>query len=117
MKSSQILVHAMSGGTGAQRTRDNVISINFERKLEIYLIATLAYNCGKMSESAKNEIESFIGNLNIKNENMTLNFSEETQKEIDDFKKLYDYDHWMFPQEALEFGIVDKILTSEKDMI
>ena len=117
MKSSQILVHAMSGGTGAQRTRDNVISINFETKLEIYLIATLAYNCGKMSESAKNEIESFIGNLNIKNENMTLNFSEETQKEIDDFKKLYDYDHWMFPQEALEFGIVDKILTSEKDMI
>lgn len=116
MKSSQILVHAMSGGTGQNRTRDNVISINFERKLEAYLIAMLAGNCGKLSKEAQKEVEDVIGKLNIKDENMTLNFSKKTQKEIDAFKKEYDYDHWMFPAEALEFGIVDKVLTSEEEL-
>jgi ATP-dependent Clp protease protease subunit len=116
LKSSQILVHAMSGGTGSQRTRDGVISMNFERKLEAYLIAMLANNCGKLSDKAKAEIEKALATTNIKNENMTLDFTQKTQKEIDEFKKSYDYDHWMFAQEALEFGIVDQVLTSEKEL-
>ena len=116
LKSSQVLVHAMSGGTGSLRTRDGVISMNFERKLEAYLIAMLANNCGKLSDKAKAEIEKALATTNIKNENMTLDFTQKTQKEIDEFKKSYDYDHWMFAQEALEFGIVDQVLTSEKEL-
>lgn len=117
MKSSQILVHAMSGGTGQGRTRDNIISMNFEKKLEAYLIAQLASNCGKLSDDAKAEVENVIGTLNIKDPNMVIKFTGKTQKEIDKFKESYDYDHWMFAQEALEFGIVDKIITKESDLI
>ena len=116
MKSSQILVHAMSGGTGQGRTRDNIISMNFEKKLEYYLIAMLASNCGKLSTEAKEEIEKVIGTLDIKNPDMTVKLSAKTKKEVDRFKETYDYDDWMFPQEALEFGIIDKILTSEKEL-
>lgn len=116
MKSSQILVHAMSGGKGQGRTRDNIISMNFEKKLEAYLIAQLAANCGKLSDSAKEEVESVVGKLDIKNPNMVIKFTAKTQKEIDKFRTAYDYDHWMFAQEALEFGIVDKILTKESDL-
>ena len=116
LKSSQILVHPMSGGTGRARTRDNVISINFEKKLENYLIASLAHDCKKLSDTAKTEVETVLGTLNIKDPNMVVKFSKQTMKELDAFKKEYDYDHWMFPQEALNFGVVDKIITSEKEM-
>lgn len=117
MKSSQILVHAMSGGTGAGRTRDNIISMNFEKKLEYYLIAMLAYNCGKLSEEARNEVEKTIGTLNIKNPDMIIKLSAKTRQEIEKFRSEYDYDHWMFAEEAVNFGIVDKILTSEKELM
>ena len=116
MKSSQILVHPMSGGTGQNRTRDGIISMNYEKKLEQYLIANIAYNCGHLSKEAHDEIEKAIGKLSIKDKNMVIKYSKNTQKELDAFNEVYDYDHWMMADEALEFGIVDKILTSEKEL-
>jgi ATP-dependent Clp protease protease subunit len=116
LKSSQILVHPMSGGTGSARTRDNIISMNYERKLENYLIANIAYNCGRISKDTKEEIEAVVGKANIKDSNMVIKFSKTTEKELEEFKKDYDYDHWMFAEEALQFGIVDKVLNSESEM-
>lgn len=114
MKSSSILVHPMSGGTQG-RTRDSIIDMNNEKKLEKYLIAVLANNCGKMSDKARAEIESVIGMLNIKDPNMVLKFSKDTEKELETFNIDYDYDHWMLPPEALKFGVIDKILEHEGD--
>jgi ATP-dependent Clp protease protease subunit len=115
MKSSNILVHPMSGGFGG-RTRDNAIAMNMEKKLEKYLIAVLANNCGKLTEKARLEVETVVGTLNIKDPNMILKFSKDTEKELAEFNKDYDYDHWMLSPEALEFGIIDKILEKEDDI-
>lgn len=116
MKSSQILAHPMSGGTGSGRTKDNVISMNYERKLEAYLIGQEGHDSGHISDKAWAEIQKVVGTLDINNQNMVIKFSNGTQKELDDYNKLCDYDHWMFPAEALKLGYIDQILESEKDL-
>jgi ATP-dependent Clp protease protease subunit len=115
MANSQILVHPMSGGTHG-RTRDSSIEMNYEKRLEKLLIATIACNCGKMSPKAKEEILNKVGKMNDKEEYPDFTLSPATKKEYDNFIKDYDYDHWMFAKQALEFGIVDQVLESEKDL-
>lgn len=116
MSSSQILAHPMSGGTGRERTRDGVISMNNERKLEAYLIGMEGHDTGHISDKAWDEIKKVVDEADIKDPNMQLVFSAKTKKEIDAYQLLTDYDHWMFPSEAKKLGFVDQILTSEKEL-
>jgi len=117
LKNSSILVHRMSGGTRGT-TEDNVVAINYEKRLNNILLATIAKNCGQMSQEAYEEIFETVSSMDDdKNENMSMKFSKTTQKELDAFKKAAGYDHWMFPKAALKFGIIDHILTSEKEVL
>lgn len=115
LKNSSILVHPMSGGTEA-RTRDNVIAINYEKRLQNLLLSEIALNCHKMSQASYDEIRRVVTMLDDKDENMIMKFTKKTQKELDAFKAETDYDRWMFPEKALEFGIIDKILVKESDL-
>jgi len=54
--------------------------------------------------------------LDDKDENMVMKFSKKAQKELDKFKSETDYDRWLFPEKALEFGIIDKVLVKESDI-
>lgn len=115
LKNASILVHPMSGGTQG-RTRDSVISVNYEKRLQNILLSEIALNCGQMSEESYNEIRRVVTMLDDKDENMVMKFSAKTQKELAKFKSETDYDRWMFPEKALEFGIIDKILVKESDL-
>lgn len=117
MKSSQILVHPMTSGTEG-RTRDNVACINYDKRLNDYLYSTIAHNCHQMSDSSYTAIVNAVQaeGLDDRNEDQILKIPPKALKELNAFKKNNDYDHWMFPQEALRFGIIDKILYSEKEL-
>lgn len=115
LKTSSILVHPMSGGTSG-RTRDSVISVNYEKRLQNMLLSEIAKNCGRMTEEAYLEVRRVVSMLDDKDENMVIKLSKKTQKELDKFKDETDYDRWMFPEKALEFGIIDKILVKESDI-
>jgi ATP-dependent Clp protease protease subunit len=43
-------------------------------------------------------------------------YSEATGKDKKAIEKAIDRDNWMTAQEALEFGLIDKIVTSMKDV-
>lgn len=112
---SQILVHPMSGGTQG-RTEDNVYENNHEKRLQNYLMAIIAHNCGQMSDESYEEIIETIEMMDDKTEYPEFKISKKALRELTKFKEENDYDHWMFPKKALEFGIIDKILTSEDEI-
>lgn len=115
LRNSSILVHPMSGGTQG-RTRDAIIDINYEKRLQNILLSEIAVNCGQMSQESYDEIRRVVTMLDDKDENMVMKFSKNAQKELDKFKSETDYDRWLFPEKALEFGIIDKILVKESDI-
>lgn len=115
LRSSQILVHPMSGGTQG-RTRDGSIAINYEKRLENYLYAEIGHNCKQISDSTYNEVIKAVSEMEDIEEYPDWNISAKAKKELEAFKKSNNYDHWMFPEKALKFGIIDQILTSEKDL-
>lgn len=114
MPSSQILVHPMSGGTQG-RTRDNIVENNHERRLNDYLLATIAHNCKQMTDEQYQEVCEVVQaeTIDDRSEDQVLKYSKGTKKALDAFKKNNDYDHWMFPKEAIRFGIIDEILEKE----
>lgn len=118
LKDSSILVHRMSSGLSGTN-EDNVVNLNYQKRLNNILLAEVGHNCKHISDEAYEEITSVMQELDDdRNENMKMKFSKKTQKELETFKKgASGYDHWMFPKAALKFGIIDKILTSEKDLL
>jgi len=116
LKSSQILVHPMSGGYNG-RTVDNVAAINYEKRLNDYLDSTIAFNCKQLTLEQYEEIKRIVQSEKIddRKENQVLKYSTSTRNALNKFKNNNNFDHWMFPVEAQRFGIIDKILTSEKD--
>lgn len=116
LRHSSILVHRMSGGSSGV-TEDNIVSINYQKRLNNLLHAEIGHNCGRISDESYKEIIDVVEQLdNDRDENMVMKFSKKAQKELDAFKKEAGYDHWMFPQAALRFGIIDKILEKESDL-
>lgn len=114
LPSSQILVHPQSGGTSG-RTNDNIIAMRHEERLQNYLMNLIGHNCKQIDDRAYFEIRNAIESMrDIEDKSMKI--SKDALKQLEAFKKTASYDHWMFPQEALEFGIIDKILTSEKEL-
>lgn len=110
---SSILVHPMSGGTKG-RTNDSIVEINFEKRLQNLLMARLGYNCGQISKESYEEIKDAIEMMDDdRNEYPDFKVSKNAQKELEKFKKDNNYDHWMFPKKAIQFGIIDEILTNE----
>lgn len=112
---SQILVHPMSGGTRG-RTEDNVYENNHEKRLQNYLMAIIAHNCGQMSDESYEEIIETVEMMDDKTEYPDFKISKKALKELEKFKEENDYDHWMFPKKALEFGIIDKIISKEDEI-
>ena len=112
---SQILVHPMSGGTSG-RTEDNVYENNHEKRLQNYLMAIIAHNCGQMSDESYEEITNTIEMMDDKTEYPEFKISKKALKELEKFKEENDYDHWMFPKKAIEFGIIDKIISKEDEI-
>lgn len=116
MRSSQILVHPMTCGFDG-RTVDNIAEINYEKRLNDYLLSTIAHNCGQMDNKSYNEVYSVIQNkIDDRNENQQLIYSKDTSRQLNAFKQNNNYDHWMFAEEAKKFGIIDQILDSEEDI-
>ena len=115
LPSSQILVHPQSGGTSG-RTNDNVIAMHYEKRLQDYLLNIIGHNCGQISDASYKEIRSAVEKLRDIDENPVLEISKKAKAEFDKFKKTCNYDHWMFPEEALGYGIVDKILVKEDEL-
>jgi ATP-dependent Clp protease protease subunit len=53
----------------------------------------------------------------IETKNHIINlYSKETGKSIDDIKKVLDRDYWMSATQALEFGLISKIIASRDDL-
>lgn len=115
LPNAKVLVHPMSGGTQG-RTQDNLIENNYEKRLEKTLLATLAHNCKRMSDKAFEEIYKVVDEMEDKEEFPQFNISEETKKELDEFRKEVCYDHWLTANQALRFGIIDKVLKSESEV-
>ena len=115
LPSSQILCHPMSGGTGHCRTNDGVIAMRYEQRLQDYLLNIIGHNCKQISDESYEEIRNAIEMLRDI-EDKPMKISKKAKKELDTFKEKSSYDHWMFPREALEFGIIDKILVKESDI-
>lgn len=112
---SQILVHPMSGGSEG-RTNDSIVDINHAKRLQNYLMTIIGYNCGQISKESFEEITDAIEMMDDdRTEYPDFKISKKAQKELDKFKNENNYDHWMFPKKALEFGIIDKILTKEDE--
>lgn len=116
LPSSQILCHPMSGGTGhGTRTNDGVIAMRYEQRLQDYLLNIIGHNCKQISDESYTEIRDAIERLRDI-EDKPMKISKKARKELEDFKAKSSYDHWMFPREALEFGVIDKILTKETEI-
>ena len=53
----------------------------------------------------------------IKTRNRIINFYvEATGKDFDSLEKVIDRDSWMSAEEAIEFGLIDKIITSYSEI-
>ena len=118
LPSSQVLVHQMSGGTKGA-TKDNVNAIHYEQRLEYLLLSELGLNCGKISQKTHDEIRKAIMQMDDREyypEKGLGALSEEAKAEFKAFKETTDYDHWLFADQALEFGIIDKIISKEEDL-
>jgi ATP-dependent Clp protease, protease subunit len=74
--SSRIMIHMVSGGAQGT-TKDVIIRLEEQKRLNEYLNRRLALHCGK---------------------------------KITDIEKATDRDYWMAPDEAVKFGIIDKVL-------
>ena len=114
LPSSQILAHPMSGGVSG-RTNDSIIAMRYEQRLQDYLMNLIGHNCKQISDDSYAEIREAIEKLRDI-EDKPMKVSKKAKKELEDFKAKCSYDHWMFPKEALEFGLVDKILVKESDI-
>lgn len=121
MRSSQILVHQLSNSSGGDRNvtmAESTVDTNHSRRLSDYLYSTIAYNCKQISKEAYEEICKAVKSpkLDDRKESLGLSYSRKTKAAFDKFKKNNNFDHWMFSDEALKFGIIDKILTSKKEL-
>jgi ATP-dependent Clp protease protease subunit len=52
--------------------------------------------------------------IDTKNHIISL-YAKETGKTVDDIKKILDRDYWMSASQALEFGLISKIITTRAD--
>jgi ATP-dependent Clp protease protease subunit len=52
--------------------------------------------------------------IDTKNHIISL-YAKETGKTVDDIKKILDRDYWMSATQALEFGLISKIITTRAD--
>lgn len=53
----------------------------------------------------------------LKTREMLVNiYAEKTGKSVEEISKALDRDNWMTAQEALEFGLLDKVVTSLEDL-
>lgn len=114
MPSARVMVHPMSGGTGQERTRDGIISMNSQRVVELYLIGLIAHNTKIISDEEWEEVNEVVHKARPKNPNMVLKLPIKTKKKLDEFQKIYDFDHDMWWKEAKELGFIDDVLESEK---
>ena len=115
LPTSQVLVHQMSGGCRG-KTMDNINSMHYEQRLEYLLISELGLNCGQISQETYDEIRQVVNKMDDMEAYPKFELSEKAKKEYYDFKKQTDYDHWLLSGQALEFGIIDKILTKEDEL-
>ena len=115
LPTSQVLVHQMSGGTQG-KTKDNVNAMHYEQRLEFMLISELGLNCGKISKETYDEIRDVVNQMDDMEPYPKFNLSKKALDEYYEFKKSTDYDHWLLSKQALEFGVIDKILTSEDEL-
>lgn len=115
LPSSQILSHPMSGGTGAGRTNDNIIAMRYEQRLQDYLLNIIGHNCKQISDETYIEVRDAVERMRDI-EDKPMKISKKAKKELEAFKEKCSYDHWMFPREALEFGVIDKILVKESEL-
>lgn len=112
MPYAQIMLHEVSGGTKG-KCHENNVNTNYEKRLNNLLLAMIAKNCGKMSEKSFNEIRDKVMMLSDDDEEAQLHLTPTASKELREFKKITKIDMWLMSKKALDFGIVDEILTKE----
>lgn len=110
LPNSQIMLHQVSSGTQG-KVHDMIVDVNYNKRLNNLLLATIARNCKKITDEEFSVIRDAIDSLVDDEENAILKLPKDVAKKLADFKKSIDRDTWLMPKSAINFGVADEILT------
>ena len=112
---SQTMFHQVGSG-GQGKVHDLYVGTNYDKRLNSLLLAMIGKNCGKLSAEEYEIIHDNIEMLKDDDENVVLKLPKPLEKKLNAVKKEFDRDNWMMPSRALEYGAIDKIVKTEKEL-
>lgn len=113
LPNSQVMLHQVGGGAEG-KVHDMVVNVNYTKRLNNLLLATLARNCKKLTNEEFNTIKSRIDKMTDDDENVVLKLPTKIGEKLAAFKKEVDRDTWLMADAAVRFGVADEILTTGK---